>query len=111
MGEYVHYQDKDGVYWKIFASYNDSLQDLTFTSNDLDLKDENIVCIFDPIKPSDLSLHRQSKDSFQLVYQNHPLTLRKRCSYSELFWSAFSRIWTEYEEIHSRNCNLNNNLY
>ena len=27
------------------------------------------------------------------------LTLRKRCPYSELFWSVFSRIRTEYEEI------------
>ena len=27
------------------------------------------------------------------------LTLRKRCLYSELFWSAFSRICTEYEAI------------
>ena len=29
------------------------------------------------------------------------LTLRKKWSYSELFWSAFSRIWTEYGEIGS----------
>ena len=27
------------------------------------------------------------------------LTLREKCSYLELFWSAFSRIWTEYGEI------------
>ena len=27
------------------------------------------------------------------------ITLRKKCPYSELFWSAFSRIWTEYGEI------------
>ena len=27
--------------------------------------------------------------------------LRKKCPYSELFWSVFSRIWTEYEEIRS----------
>ena len=26
-------------------------------------------------------------------------SLREHCSYSELFWSAFSRIRTEYEEI------------
>ena len=25
-------------------------------------------------------------------------TLRKRCPYLELFWSVFSRIWTEYRE-------------
>ena len=27
------------------------------------------------------------------------LTLRKKCPYSELFWSAFSRIQTEYGEV------------
>ena len=26
-------------------------------------------------------------------------TLRKTCPYSELFWSVFSRIWTEHGEI------------
>ena len=25
--------------------------------------------------------------------------MRKMCQYSELFWSAFSFIWTEYGEI------------
>ena len=29
------------------------------------------------------------------------LTLRKKGPYSELFWSAFSRIWTKYGEIRS----------
>ena len=28
-------------------------------------------------------------------------SLRKKCPYSELFWSSFSRIWTEYGEIRS----------
>ena len=27
--------------------------------------------------------------------------LREKCLYSELFWSVFSRIWTEYGEIES----------
>ena len=27
------------------------------------------------------------------------LALRKRCPYSELFWSTFSHIWNEYGEI------------
>ena len=30
-------------------------------------------------------------------------SLRKKCSYSKLFWSAFSRIWTEYGEILGNN--------
>ena len=28
-------------------------------------------------------------------------TLRKKCPYSELFWSVISRLWTEYREIQS----------
>ena len=28
-------------------------------------------------------------------------SLREKCPYSEFFWSAFSRIWTEYGEIRS----------
>ena len=28
-------------------------------------------------------------------------TLRKKCPYFEIFWSVFSRIWTEYGEIRS----------
>ena len=27
------------------------------------------------------------------------ITLREKCPYSELFWSLFARIWTEYGEI------------
>ena len=27
------------------------------------------------------------------------LVLHEKCPYSELLWSAFSRIWTEYGEI------------
>ena len=27
------------------------------------------------------------------------VTLRKTCPYSEIFWSALSRIWIEYGEI------------
>ena len=27
------------------------------------------------------------------------VSLREKCRYSEVFWSAFSRIWTEYLEI------------
>ena len=26
-------------------------------------------------------------------------SLRKKCPYSEFFWSVFSRIWTEYRVI------------
>ena len=29
------------------------------------------------------------------------IALRKKYPYSELFWSAFSHIWTEYGEIRS----------
>ena len=30
-----------------------------------------------------------------------PLILRKICRYSELFWSVFYRIWTEYGDMWS----------
>ena len=29
------------------------------------------------------------------------LTLRKKCPYSEFFWSVFSRFWTEYGKLRS----------
>ena len=36
-----------------------------------------------------------------LFYDNSWLTLHEKCPYSELFWSGFSLIWTEYWEIRS----------
>ena len=39
-------------------------------------------------------------------------SLPKKCPYSELFWSAFSRIGTEYEQIRSNeNADQNNSKY
>ena len=39
------------------------------------------------------------------ISKNYVVILRRalheKCPYSELFWSAFSRIWTEYREIRS----------
>ena len=43
------------------------------------------------------SLHEKSK--FHLFFWC--ITLRKKCPYSELFWSAYFRIRTEYREIRS----------
>ena len=37
-----------------------------------------------------------------MLYDNGDLSslpLREKCSYSELFWSALSHIWTEYEDL------------
>ena len=34
-----------------------------------------------------------------LVHSTVLLALRKKCPYSDLFWPAFSRVWTEYGEI------------
>ena len=42
------------------------------------------------------------------------LSLPEKCSYSELFWSAFSRIWTKYGEYSVRmweNTDQNNSEY
>ena len=46
MGEIVDYWDKDGVHREIFACSDDSLQDLTLTHYDLDLKDKHIISIY-----------------------------------------------------------------
>ena len=35
----------------------------------------------------------------EMSWESGGFTLRKNCPYLELFWSAFSRIWTEYGEI------------
>ena len=35
---------------------------------------------------------------FTILY-NSTIILRKKCPYSELFWFAFSRIWTEFARI------------
>ena len=40
---------------------------------------------------------------FSSNFTGHPDTLRKNCPYQELFWSAFSRIRTEYEQIPQNN--------
>ena len=37
--------------------------------------------------------------AFCLVYNNTLTALCEKCPYSELFWSTFSRIQTEYGEI------------
>ena len=34
-------------------------------------------------------------------------SLHKICPYSELFWSVFSRIWTEYGEVRGRDVSRN----
>ena len=39
------------------------------------------------------------------------LPLRKKCLYSELFWSTFSRIWTEYSVQMRQNVDQNNSEY
>ena len=38
------------------------------------------------------------------------VSLREKCPYSELFWSVFSRIWTEYGEMRE-NVDQNNSEY
>ena len=52
-------------------------------------------------------LHDEMNDcdgNISLIFTNDTnfyLSLREKCLYSELFLSAFSRIWTEYGEIQS----------
>ena len=52
----------------------------------------------------------ESKDKLKEIdTKNCTCSLREKCSYSELFWSAFSFIRTEYGEIRMReNAHQNN---
>ena len=40
-----------------------------------------------------------TEEPFCRVSSNNCFSLREKGPYSEFFWSVFSRIWTEYEEI------------
>ena len=40
-------------------------------------------------------------NSAKYITQNLWITLRRKCPYSELFWSVFSGIPTEYREVRS----------
>ena len=40
------------------------------------------------------------KDTWVNMWQEE--SLRENCSYSELFWPVFSRVWTEYEKMRTR---------
>ena len=53
-----------------------------------DLKIKNFIFL------SNTTTHKRNN-----YYRLYHLTLRKKCSYLELFWSVFSRIRTEYGEI------------
>ena len=44
-----------------------------------------------------MSLHEISKKYVAMLLR----ALREKCPYSELFWSAFSRLRTEYRDIRS----------
>ena len=48
-----------------------------------------------------------SKNLISIIFSDEVIfrspTLRKRCAYLELFWSAFSRIWTKYLSVFSPN--------
>ena len=41
-----------------------------------------------------VNYHAFKESESDSLFQNK--TLREKCPYSELFWSLFSRIWTEY---------------
>ena len=42
-------------------------------------------------------IYSERLDEFQQMFLER--SLRKKCPYSELFWSVLPRIWTEYREI------------
>ena len=49
-----------------------------------------------------MNLHNGYSSKYQVVLKSTlTYSLRKKCPYSELFWSKFSRIRTDYGEIRS----------
>ena len=65
---------------------------------------------YKPWKSHALHLSKLEKHSYKYCFKNmlgktislknlKRAALRKKCPYSEFFWSAFSRIWTEYRDI------------
>ena len=69
---------------------------------------KNLVCIAKDyiLKDSALTLNCEThlknlEKCFmtEIILKILSSTLREKWSYSEFFWSVFSRIWTEYEEI------------
>ena len=60
------------------------------------------------------SLHKMGLSMMMIMCNKQHLTLREKCPYSELCWSAFSRIRTEYGEILQEmreNTDQNNSKY
>ena len=51
------------------------------------------------IAPENIAVFKGYK--MATLARNGLISLHKKCPYSELFWSAFSRNWTEYGEIQS----------
>ena len=48
------------------------------------------------------SHHKSTRTNFSACFCVHLLPLRKKCPYSEFFWSVFSRIWTVYAPYSSK---------
>ena len=72
---------------------------LSFTENVSSLLFKPLI-IF--IKSSILDVWQGSEYASRItLYHQIHQTLREKCPYSELFWSVFSRIWTEYGDIQS----------
>ena len=51
------------------------------------------------IKQNELISNKHKKVCKILSYVEHLVTPRQKYPYSDLFWSIFSRIWTEYRKI------------
>ena len=58
------------------------------------------ICLY--LKTVDIKTYKNLPSSYDLSnIDSTKTTLRENCSYSELFWSVFFRIGTEYGEIRS----------
>ena len=60
---------------------------------------KSLFRFFKSIRESRKEVHKKVWFFFKTYRKSKHLKLRKKSPYSELLWSVFSRIWTEYREI------------
>ena len=85
--------------YKIFKNIKDSGYNSS-TPAYLVKADSLLVVIFRIfLNLQNMLLHENSRRLFLFLFLHLDFALHEKCSYLALFWSGFSRIWTEYREI------------
>ena len=91
---YIFYSLLYPVLWKGTVSAYCTFPYCTFAYCNFHTRKLGIITVFYAV----IKIRRWNFSLKKLLSGN---ALRKKCPYSELFWSLFSRIWTKCEEIRS----------